>query len=115
PVKQLLQAGIKLCLGTDSLASNDSLSIWDEAAFAYSWFDGAIDAPTLLRMATQHGAEMLGVCDRLGSFKKGKDSSLQVIQFDSSLAEKDLYDYLVAPGVTENILQVFHQGEAVTI
>jgi len=110
PVKQLLRAGIKLCLGTDSLASNDSLSIWDEAAFAYNWFEGAIDAPTLLRMATLHGAEVLGVNDRLGSLEKGKDSSFQVVQLDSSIAENDLYDYLVAPGVTENILQVFYQG-----
>ncbi|SHI42746.1 Cytosine/adenosine deaminase [Malonomonas rubra DSM 5091] len=115
PVQQLMRAGIKLCLGTDSLASNDSLSIWDEAAFAHSWFAGAIDAPSLLRMATRHGAEVLGVDKRLGSLEKGKDSSFQVIHIDSSVAENELYDYLVAPGVTENILQVVHQGQTMLV
>jgi len=110
PVADLLAAGVKLCLGTDSMASNDNLSIWDELAFAHRWFDGAIDAPTLLRMATQGGAEALGLANTLGSLTVGKVAGFQVLQPESSVAEKDLFDYLVSPGRTEEIVQVFHQG-----
>lgn len=112
PVAELLAAGVNLCLGTDSMASNDSLSIWDELAFAHNWFEGAVDAPTLLRMATLGGGQALGISDDLGSISVGKISGFQVLQPDTPFADNELYDYLVAPGCTENIVQVFHQGSA---
>ncbi len=75
-----MQAGVRLSLGTDSLASNDSLSIWDEMAFAHRWFDGQLDAPALFQMATLGGAEILGLQQQIGSLTVGKQSSFQVLQ-----------------------------------
>jgi aminodeoxyfutalosine deaminase len=112
PVAELLAAGVNLCLGTDSMASNDSLSIWDELAFAHNWFKGAVDAPTLFQMATLGGGQALGVSDGLGSLSVGKISGFQVLQPNADFADNELYDYLVAPGRTENIVQIFHQGSA---
>lgn len=112
PVAELLAAGVRLALGTDSLASNDSLSVWDELAFAHRWFDGAVDAPSLLRMATLGGAEALGLGDRLGSLRVGKLSGFQVLQPDVLPVASELLDYLVAPGRTAEIIQVYHQGRA---
>lgn len=112
PVAQLLRAGVKLALGTDSLASNDSLSLWDEMAFAHSWFAGQLDAPTLFRMATLGGAEALGIERQLGSLAVGKHSSFQVLHAEETLAIGDLADYFIAPGRTAEIIQVFHQGQA---
>ncbi|HET9110324.1 MAG TPA: amidohydrolase family protein [Ktedonobacterales bacterium] len=68
-------AGVRLALGTDSLASSPSLSIWDEAAYAADLHARAGEAPTsaeLLRLATLAGAEALGVADDLGSLAPGK-------------------------------------------
>jgi len=78
PVAKLLAAGVNLALGTDSMASNNNLSVWDEMAFAHRCFSGSLDAPTLLRMATLGGAEALGVEGRLGSLSTGKNASFQI-------------------------------------
>ncbi|HZC06295.1 MAG TPA: amidohydrolase family protein [Ktedonobacterales bacterium] len=68
-------AGVRLALGTDSLASSPSLSIWDEAAYAADLHTQAGEAPTateLLRLATLAGADALGVAAELGSLEPGK-------------------------------------------
>ncbi len=112
PAAKLQQAGVRLALGTDSLASNDSLSIWDEMAFAHSWLAGQLDAPSLFRMATLGGAEALGIEKQLGSLARGKHSSFQVLQPEEVVTMNDLAEYFVAPGRTAEIVQVFHQGRA---
>ncbi len=112
PAGRLLKAGVRLALGTDSLASNDSLSLWDEMAFARRWFAGELDAPTLFRMATLGGAEALGLESQIGSLTVGKQSSFQVLRPDEALAIDELDDYFISPGRNEDIVQVYHQGRA---
>ncbi len=68
-------AGVRLALGTDSLASAPSLSIWEEAAYAADLHTRAGETPTpadLLRLATLDGAEALGLADDLGSLEPAK-------------------------------------------
>ena len=68
-------AGVRLALGTDSLASAPSLSIWEEAAYAADLHTRAGEAPTpadLLRLATLDGANALGLADDLGALKPTK-------------------------------------------
>jgi len=112
PVNTLRQAGVKLALGTDSLASNDSLSLWDEMAFAARWFSGELDAPTLFRMATLGGAEALGLETQLGSLAVGKQCSFQVLRPESRVALRELNEYFIAPGRTAEIEQVYIRGRA---
>lgn len=112
PVAELLKAGVRLALGTDSLASNDSLSLWDEMAFAHRWFAGQLDAPTLFRMATLGGAEILGLQRQLGSLTLGKLSSFQVLTPDILPGVDGVYDYCVAAGRCDDIAQVVMQGQA---
>ena len=68
-------AGVRLALGTDSLASSPSLSIWDEAAYAAELHTRADEPPTpaeLLRLATLGGADALDLAQELGSLEPGK-------------------------------------------
>ncbi len=64
---RMLAAGLTLCLATDSLASCDSLSLFDEMAFTARHFP-ALSPRTLFAMATINGARALGlekICGRL--------------------------------------------------
>ena len=62
---------LPLCVGTDSLSSNDCLSILDEIK-TIKKYQSSIDSKTLFQWATINGARALGFDDKLGSFEKGK-------------------------------------------
>jgi cytosine/adenosine deaminase-related metal-dependent hydrolase len=66
----------KLCVGTDSLASNDSLSILEELLIIQE--NSNFDLNTLLKIACKNGAEALGFA-KLGTFEKGKIPGVNLI------------------------------------
>lgn len=67
----------KLCVGTDSLASNNSLSILEELLVVQE--NSNFDMNILLKIASKNGAEALGF-EKLGSFEKGKIPGVNLIQ-----------------------------------
>jgi cytosine/adenosine deaminase-related metal-dependent hydrolase len=76
PFRRLQAAGVTVALGTDSIASNESLSILDELRFVRS---NRVDAPSpeeLLRMATLDAAAALGLSGQVGSITPGKSADL---------------------------------------
>lgn len=112
PAGRLRKAGVCLALGTDSRASCDSLSVWEELAFAHTWFKGELDAPTLFEMATLGGARALGVEGEIGSLAVGKQTSFQVLRPAHVPRASELAEFLVAPGRTADIVQVVVRGRA---
>jgi len=70
-VSVLIQSGIPLCVGTDSLASNKQLSILAELQTLHQYFP-FIQLDMLLQWATINGANALMIGDQYGSFEKGK-------------------------------------------
>lgn len=102
PVHLFRKLGIPLCLGTDSLASNDSLSLWDEMRFALQCYKGLLTPEELFRMATTGGAAALGMQDQVGSLEAGKRADFQVVALDGPctaerlLAQGHLQDVVVA-------------------
>ncbi len=66
-VELLRQKGCTICIGTDSLASNHTLSIVEEL----KCFRG-VPLEELLRWATRNGAEAIGLGDRLGTVEVGR-------------------------------------------
>ncbi len=67
----LIAKGAKICIGTDSLASNHQLDILSELKTIKSHFQD-ISTEYLLQCATIHGAEALGIDDEYGKFHIGK-------------------------------------------
>ncbi|MCB2192753.1 MAG: amidohydrolase family protein [Deltaproteobacteria bacterium] len=70
PVEKLLAAGVNLALGTDSLASSPSLSLWEEMA-ALMAVKPSLDPEAVLTMATVGGAHALGQAGRFGLLRPG--------------------------------------------
>ena len=73
------KSGCKITLGTDSLASNSSLSILDEMKTIQRNFE-SITLQELIGWASLNGAEFLGIASQLGSFEKGKTPGVVLIE-----------------------------------
>lgn len=98
PAAALLDAGITLGVGTDSLGSNEDLDLFNElralasivrrqrAARGEPVDEGAL-ARRLLDLATAEGARALALDDQLGTLAPGKLADLAVIDLDPAGAD----------------------------
>jgi cytosine/adenosine deaminase-related metal-dependent hydrolase len=110
PVRQLLDAGVNLALGTDSLASNDSLSMLDEIRFL-SRERKDLKADEIFRMATLNGASALGFGGMIGRLRRGYWADMAVLSLPENVSPKYLISQ-VLEGAGECIGTVV-QGEIV--
>jgi cytosine/adenosine deaminase-related metal-dependent hydrolase len=78
PFREFLARGVRVALGTDSLASNPDLDILAEARFVHAKHPD-VPGTTLLRMVTLSGSEALGWDDETGSLTPGKSADLVVL------------------------------------
>ncbi len=85
PVRQMLDEGLRLGLGTDGAASNNDLDMFEEMATAAFLAKHVAGDPTVapaakvLEMATLGGARALGMEDRIGSLEAGKRADIVVV------------------------------------
>jgi aminodeoxyfutalosine deaminase len=78
-IHALRRAGARITLGTDSLASNQRLSILEEMKTISKYYP-EVGLEELLGWATINGAEALGFSEQLGSFEAGKRPGLVLIE-----------------------------------
>ena len=83
PFSLLKDRGINIALGTDSLASNDTLSILDEMKFIRSSYP-EIEPNYIFRMGTIAGAVALQMDDHIGQLHPGYYADVAVIDFQST-------------------------------
>jgi 5-methylthioadenosine/S-adenosylhomocysteine deaminase len=85
PLARMLEAGLAVGLGTDSVASNNRCDILDEARFcalvhrAANHSHSGPSARELIRLATLGGARALGLDRQVGSLEAGKQADLIAI------------------------------------
>lgn len=90
PIEKYLKAGLNVCLGTDSLASNDDLNLWNEMTFFKS-VHPHIPNQAIIEMATINGARSLGFDQQIGSIEKGKENALISIGSGNSINEPEAF------------------------
>ncbi len=79
PFLEFINQNVNVALGTDSLASNDSLSILDEMKYLYNEENG-VDPQDIFSMGTIGGATVLGLAERIGKLEPGFNADITVIQ-----------------------------------
>ena len=94
PIRRLLDAGIPVALGTDSLASNDSLSLIDEMRYLYAMRKDLAPGE-ILRAATVHGAAAFGFADRLGCLSPGFFADMTVLGLPPGMKSDRLTDQVL--------------------
>jgi aminodeoxyfutalosine deaminase len=100
PITRFYASGVRVAIGTDSLASVDSLSVFDEMAVVRRLAPGA-PASRILRSATMDGAAALGFGDDLGSIEPGKRAALLSVRVPAGL--DDVEEYLVGGVPTSGV------------
>ena len=87
--QRLIDAGGNVCLGTDGVASNNIMDMFDEMRLASLIAKGRyldptnLKALTVLKMATVNGAKAMGKENELGKIKEGYLADLILIDFDN--------------------------------
>ena len=101
PVLQLIESGINVAIGTDSLASNWSLSLLDELKFL-ARTQSCIRPETLIDMVTCNGAKGLGLA-QVGQLEKDWQADIIAVQIpnDGRPAIEQILD-----SSSENLLTV---------
>lgn len=78
PVRLMRENGLSICLGTDSLSSNDDLDMMAELICLHENF-AEVPMNELLVWASLNGARFLGKEDVLGSFAPGKKPGIVLV------------------------------------
>ncbi|XVF89337.1 hypothetical protein PTKIN_Ptkin19aG0122200 [Pterospermum kingtungense] len=124
-VREMLDAGISVSLGTDGAPSNNRMSIVDEMYLASLINKGwetytrgttdptALPAETVLKMVTVNGAKSVLWDNEIGSLEIGKKADMVVVNpFSWSMAPvHDRISNLVYCMRTENIVSVMCNGQ----
>ncbi|MGH3033702.1 MAG: amidohydrolase family protein [Gaiellaceae bacterium] len=119
PLAELLAAGIRVGLGTDSPASTPSFDMFEEtraaiyAARARERRPDALSAAGALQLATLGSARALGLADEVGSLAAGKRADLAVVSLAGSqyLPWEDPTVAVVFGGSPERVLLTLVDGE----
>lgn len=93
---KFLEANAKMCIGTDSLSSNWSLSILEEMK-TIKKYQSYVNDLDIIQWATANGAQALGFDDDLGTISIGKSPGINLI--DLEVSESGSFDLSTATGV----------------
>ena len=130
PVTDMLNAGVRVGLGTDGAASNNDLDMWEEmrlAAFLQKvdkMDPEVLPAGTVLRMATSGGAEAVGLGDKVGTIAVGMRADVIQVSFDDVhfVPTYDVISHLVYVADEQDVASVtvdgkllMHDGQFLTI
>jgi len=120
PVPAMVAGGVKLGLGTDGTASNNTLDLLRDmqlAALLHKGITGdptVLPARTMLELATVGGARVLGL-DNVGLLTEGREADLVCIAVEGPHATPmyDPYSHLVFAARSADVRHVMIRGQVV--
>ncbi|MBZ0158150.1 MAG: amidohydrolase family protein [Alphaproteobacteria bacterium] len=118
PVPEMLAGGIRVTFGTDGAASNNDLNVFSEMSTAAKLHKAlakdptALDARTVLLMATRWGAEVLGLGATVGSIEEGKRADLITVDLRKPhlVPRYDIYSHLAYSTMASDVDTVLVDG-----
>ncbi|MGI9237021.1 MAG: amidohydrolase family protein [Woeseiaceae bacterium] len=119
PITKMLEAGVRVGLGTDGAASNNDLDMWEEMRLASllqkvdRMNPEVLPATTVLTMATRGGATAIGIGDRVGSLEVGKRADVIQVAFDDihHVPTYDVVSHLVWVSDEQDVATVVVDGK----
>ena len=121
PVPAMAEAGVKLGIGTDGAASNNTLDLLRDMQIAALLHKGVSGDPTVLparsmvEMATIGGARVLGLDAEIGSLAEGKQADLVCLGLDGphAIPAFDPWSHLVFAARASDVRHVLVGGQLV--
>jgi cytosine/adenosine deaminase-related metal-dependent hydrolase len=122
-IPEIRQTGVPIGLGTDSVASNNVVDMFEEMRAAVfqqrsrTRQFNALDAHTVFRMATLGGAECLGLANELGTLDSGKRADFVVVDVNDPALQPvfDPVEAMVYSASRANVRATFIGGRQVDI
>ena len=117
-IKEMLQEGINVSLGTDGQGSGSNLDLFEVMKFTALLQKGikedaqALPAYEVLKMATINGAKALGLEHEIGSIEEGKSADLIILQLDDAVANpvNDMFSDIVYNVKGTNVITTIVNG-----
>jgi len=121
PVPAMVEAGVKIGLGTDGPASNNTLDLMRDMQLTALLHKGVFGDPTVLparfmiEMATIGGARVLGLESEIGTLAEGKQADLVCISANGPHATPtfDPWSYLIFAARASDVRHVLIRGRLV--
>ena len=121
PVPDMLEAGVRLGLGTDGAASNNTLDLLRDlqiAALLHKSVSGdptTLPAAAVLSAATTGGAQILGLGDRVGVLKPGMEADIACFRLDQvhTTPIYDPWSHMVFAARAADVRHVVVRGKVV--
>jgi cytosine/adenosine deaminase-related metal-dependent hydrolase len=100
PIERFYRSGVRVAVGTDSLASVEDLDLFSELRLMRE-LAPSVAAREILASATKHGAEALGFGDEFGTIEPGK--SARLIRVSVPAGMRDVEEYLLSGITSEQV------------
>lgn len=122
PLMEMFDEEIAVGLGTDSVASNNSMDMFKEMMICgllhkqHRWDPKAAPVQKLFDMATIDGAKALGMEKEIGSIEVGKKADLVLLEIAENhwpLSKENVLSHLVYSTTGKNVSDVFVDGKIV--
>lgn len=115
PLSSMIEKNICVALGTDGIASTNTLSLWDELRFVLEKLNeenaNKIKGKNLLEMVTKNAAKVLGLGDSVGTLTPEKKADYIVVDASDFPPKGDLYSNLIQTTKSYHVKKVVVNGK----